>query len=364
MHGDLTLSVKKDIKSTSYAFHVRLGYDFMYKDGNGQTQLRVNQRERNIFTKNHKDKYKLEWFKQDVYKFLKEVQNEINDKKSDYDALIVNWSGHGEPGDILVTTSDKNKDEPHIHLNNVMKYFNDENCPKLKHKPRIFFVDSCRGSGGVQNRSEKEKAAYKKQKMRTPMETLREMARFRMDALKDSSKVVLKKNVPKVKKQGDKSADISVSDEKSNDYDMYDPKIQNEKPLTHNPWFMPVFSTLANHGAANGARFFKAIRKVIQKITKDPWHDNNDANDANDEKDEKDNNNEDFDKFDLMALLMFCRDNLANTRFTRQYIDYSRVRFVIYFDENTKHVSEIPNGPAEMKQDVSQGSIRSFSSFE
>lgn len=56
------------------------------------------------------------------------------------DCLVVIIMSHGIPGGI------EGSDGDYLHLmNDVYSRFNNENCPRLKGKPKIFFVQACRG---------------------------------------------------------------------------------------------------------------------------------------------------------------------------------------------------------------------------
>lgn len=57
-----------------------------------------------------------------------------------YDCLVVIIMSHGRPGEI------EGSDGEYLHLmNDVYSRFNNQNCPELKGKPKIFLVQACRG---------------------------------------------------------------------------------------------------------------------------------------------------------------------------------------------------------------------------
>lgn len=57
-----------------------------------------------------------------------------------YDCLVVIIMSHGIPGKIEGVHGD------HLHLmDDVYSRFNNENCPALKGKPKVFFIQACRG---------------------------------------------------------------------------------------------------------------------------------------------------------------------------------------------------------------------------
>lgn len=55
------------------------------------------------------------------------------------DCLLVTVLSHGEQGKIHSFDDD-------YRLEEIAEFFSDENCPSLKGKPRLFFIQACRGS--------------------------------------------------------------------------------------------------------------------------------------------------------------------------------------------------------------------------
>ncbi|KAH9377314.1 caspase-2-like isoform X2 [Haemaphysalis longicornis] len=55
------------------------------------------------------------------------------------DCLVVVLMSHGDTGIIY------GNDNKPLYLNEISKVFNDENCPSLQGKPKVFFIQACRG---------------------------------------------------------------------------------------------------------------------------------------------------------------------------------------------------------------------------
>ncbi|XP_064460154.1 caspase-3-like [Ornithodoros turicata] len=70
----------------------------------------------------------------DVKEYLEGVRNEITDKDSMFAACIMS---HGRRGEIMV--SDMNC----MKIQDIIDMFRDNNCEKLKGKPRLFFIQAC-----------------------------------------------------------------------------------------------------------------------------------------------------------------------------------------------------------------------------
>lgn len=80
---------------------------------------------------------------------LAELKRVAQMDHSDNDCLIITIMTHGEVGKIF--SHDK-----HFTLDRVTSFFTDEACPSLKGKPRLFFIQACRGSkidGGHQTKN-------------------------------------------------------------------------------------------------------------------------------------------------------------------------------------------------------------------
>ena len=380
--------VKKDIEMAIYAFHTRLGYNFMYKNGKGETKLLVNERTKDDFSKIRKADFQIKWFKKDIFEFIKEVQNVLNEKNCHYDSLIINWSGHGERDGALITTD---KNDNNIVIDEIMKRFNDINCPKLKYKPRLFLCDVCRGSTEPRRMKESEVDAFKEAKKQTVEQTLQQLTRINMSNITQPSNTNSNKKESKTQNKSSndsKTNDTTISDEKSQSNDTYDSKLQNENPRVYHPYFISVFSTLEGISSISNNALFSSIRKTVQKFTPNRWHNNINGGDSNDDSksdgdgissgnsndnDNGDDANADDDdnkdneiqlplkRMDLITLIMNCRQHITNAVShkykKRQYIDYSDFGLKIYIEENQRYLPD----PAEMKQ---QSSVKSYSSFE
>lgn len=73
---------------------------------------------------------------------IRETIEEIrkNRKLESHDAFVCVLMSHGGLGDHIFGT-----DGTSISVNEVTKSFNDENCIELRGKPKLFFVNACRG---------------------------------------------------------------------------------------------------------------------------------------------------------------------------------------------------------------------------
>ena len=59
-----------------------------------------------------------------------------------FDCLVVAILSHGVDGGIYGT------DEQLVKVEDVVKYFDGQNCPTMAGKPKLFFLQACRGGKG------------------------------------------------------------------------------------------------------------------------------------------------------------------------------------------------------------------------
>lgn len=346
-----------DIKNFIRAFYCLLGYNVIYKDDKGETHFFANKGQKRDAEAVSNENYKLEWHKNDIFEFLEEVVNHINDNNSNYDALLFGWSGHGEANDILIA-SDKNEEESQILINSVMKYFNDKNCPKLVDKLKIFFIAACRGvspEGKVPKKDHEWPWNSTEEKQQTVVDALRLISpqtAMKSDT-KSKEKVNSSDNMEK-KNDIDDSKDDSKNDnddenkDDSKDTDngggpQYEIKLKN--PLTDDPYFISIYSTKEFRRAPDGKVLFYRLRQSIQKSCKpDPQ-----------------NPKQFKEQYDLKSLLYVTRQYGINKPkgfgVNREYIDYDSFPFRIYFDKHKP-------GLNLEKQKSNSGSTFSFSSIE
>ena len=111
----------------------------------------------NVQSEDYKDDqtipYKLSFIADEIDKFndsvIENVLNEDNDY--DYDGLIYFIGGHGAEDDQLITSSPNDT----YYISEIYEKYTNKNCPCLRNKPKIFFIDMERGS--LQNPKDKKK---------------------------------------------------------------------------------------------------------------------------------------------------------------------------------------------------------------
>ncbi|ETN99195.1 caspase-1, partial [Reticulomyxa filosa] len=79
----------------------------------------------------------------DVNEFLTALafNHKLHKNKKQYDALIIIISGHGNEGDVLVTS-----DGEYLPIDEIKSFFDCNRMGSLKDCPKIFIIDICRGS--------------------------------------------------------------------------------------------------------------------------------------------------------------------------------------------------------------------------
>lgn len=74
---------------------------------------------------------------QDMLDFFRTYSRDAN--LANHDALVVVMLSHGDAEEIFGT------DYLRVNIRDVLEFFNNENCPLLKGKPKMFFLGACRG---------------------------------------------------------------------------------------------------------------------------------------------------------------------------------------------------------------------------
>ena len=85
--------------------------------------------------------FKMYWTWEDIDEFLKEVQAHVNDLNTpNYDGMITTITSHGESEVIITSDGDE------FGYMGLYQPFNSKNCTKLLGKPKVWFMDMCRGT--------------------------------------------------------------------------------------------------------------------------------------------------------------------------------------------------------------------------
>ncbi|ETO24895.1 hypothetical protein RFI_12261 [Reticulomyxa filosa] len=110
---------EKDIHNFKQLFEQELNYEIVYNQSPKMT-------------------------KQDVQTFLAKliVNYELHENSHKYDGLIIIICGHGENGNMLVTSDGKD-----VSIDRIRSSFNCHEMESFKDFPKIFIIDACRGEG-------------------------------------------------------------------------------------------------------------------------------------------------------------------------------------------------------------------------
>ena len=125
-----------DYKNCVLAFNSVYNYSVFYK----------NHKNKNVYAKDKIDlstaklsrKVKIEWVYDEIIQFFKNARDII--VKNQHDALITIISSHGDMEGVIV---DSNHEE--VSLIEIFSLFNRNQCVYLQDKPKIMFIDACRG---------------------------------------------------------------------------------------------------------------------------------------------------------------------------------------------------------------------------
>ena len=83
-------------------------------------------------------KYKIQWTKKEIMSFTNKIRTEC--QSGDHDGLVFIISCHSTNGNMILDSNGKI-----VCLKTIFEYFNENNCPYLVDKPKIFIID-CGGT--------------------------------------------------------------------------------------------------------------------------------------------------------------------------------------------------------------------------
>ena len=143
--------VSTDYKNIQHAFNIVRGYDIVYySNKNNIVHKRgsnYNDSDNSYNTDSTKwPQFKLQWTEKEIFEFNDKLDKIVNSSRYNYDCLIYFVSSHGDC-DGIIYDSKGNK----IPLIAIFDKFNNHKCFQLRNKPKIYFVDACRGSRRTKN---------------------------------------------------------------------------------------------------------------------------------------------------------------------------------------------------------------------
>ena len=140
-----------DYKNVEHAFHNIRGYSFVYFNKNNNVVHKIDQNQKKKMKTAHgqvtttqvtsSNNAKLRWNENEIFDYNDKIHNILNSKKYNYDGLIYFISCHGNTGSIIYD-SNGNK----VPLIAIYDKFNNQNCISLRNKPKIYFIEACRGN--------------------------------------------------------------------------------------------------------------------------------------------------------------------------------------------------------------------------
>ena len=135
--------VINDYKNVEFAFHVTRGYSMIHFDKNNQIVHKKQNYNDNDDSKSNvssRDTFKLRWNEEEIFDFNNKISDIIKSRKNNYDGLIYFISCHGDTGGVIYDSKGEK-----IPLITIFDKFNNQNCIKLRNKPKIYFIEACRG---------------------------------------------------------------------------------------------------------------------------------------------------------------------------------------------------------------------------
>ena len=139
--GDNLIGIPKDYRNIIHSMNHCHGYSYIYQTKSnklihetkqGQCFKSVNDEIENTCKK--------KWSSDEIEEFNENVRDIIDSDNNNYDALIYFISCHGDEDDVIYDSEGEE-----YSLEYIFNIFNNKECAHLRRKPKIYFIDACRG---------------------------------------------------------------------------------------------------------------------------------------------------------------------------------------------------------------------------
>ena len=132
------IGITKDYKNMFYTFNNIYNYSLFYQTKDNE-QIYVKNRILNLKKEHLSQKIKVKWNDNEIIDFFIKARDIVVQNK--HDSLLALISSHGDSEGVIY---DSNFED--VQLFEIFGLFMRNKCPHLQDKPKIFFVDACRGS--------------------------------------------------------------------------------------------------------------------------------------------------------------------------------------------------------------------------
>ena len=133
--------VANDYKNVQHAFYVVRGYSYVYFNKQNQLIHKKSDKMNESRTVISRNDIKLRWSENEILNYNDQVHLIVENRKYNYDGLIYFISCHGDIDGVIYDSSGSK-----IPLIVIFEKFNNQNCVQLRNKPKIYFVEACRGN--------------------------------------------------------------------------------------------------------------------------------------------------------------------------------------------------------------------------
>ena len=127
------VGINKDYENLIYTFHKMYKHNILYCNNNNKIK------DIKSFDQSGKSNYKIRWTSDEIDLFLEKAKNKL--KTKEYDAFLLFISSHGDSEGTLYDS-----DCEEYQVSSILNRFNGENCIEMAFKPKLIFLDACRGS--------------------------------------------------------------------------------------------------------------------------------------------------------------------------------------------------------------------------
>ena len=216
--------VVNDYKNVQHAFYVKRGYSFVYCDKNNRVihkkGLKINKIKNATRTVSSRNNTKLRWTDNEVLDYNDQIHSILENKKYNYDGLIYFISSHGDrDGVIYDSKGDK------IPLIVIFDKFSNQHCIQLRNKPKIYFVDACRGNQRTKR--------FANSLLNSVIETEKK-ENVKTKIISTNKKVKFDENVISISKSSQNSS-MEIGDDKASKASKYQALLQSTTTIEQTP---------------------------------------------------------------------------------------------------------------------------------
>ena len=132
------IGVNQDYANIIFTFYHKFGYSVLYKNKNNECVYKKDKNKEQVSIHQLKGNVKIHWNSDELEDFFTQSTNYVESNKHDSCIFII--SSHGEAEGVIIDSEGEE-----YSLEFLFYQYMGNSCEYLVDKPKLFFVDACRG---------------------------------------------------------------------------------------------------------------------------------------------------------------------------------------------------------------------------